>query len=92
MVILTKVMAKTVYRIDLSNPPLMQNVSRRDKFMQRVRERKTSSGMAPKKSFSIQGQGNLTLDRNVPVDVESARIKEKVKKMSLPRSASEPGM
>ena len=90
---LTRVMAKTVYRIDLHNPPLLQNVSRKDKFMQRVRGRKISEKTNTNKSFYIQGQNSIMLDRNTSVEVETARIQEKSsKKVSLPRSASEPGI
>lgn len=91
---LTRVMAKTVYRIDLHEPPLLQNVSRKNKFLQRVRGRKTSSGgkSGVNRSFLIQGQ-NLALERNSSVEVETPRINERTsKKTILPRSVSEPGI
>ena len=95
---LTRVMARTVYRIDLLDPPLRQ-LTRKDKVMKRV-QRKISSGDNLKKAFStglggFQFQGQNTQARNSgPAGESSSNVVDlkPPRQAALPRSASEPGM
>ena len=101
MEILTRVMAKTVYRIDLLDPPL-QHESRK-KGRRKIFEGKGGQKAAKLQSFSTGWGATSTttapkhshaaLERNVSAGYDvlgSAQLV--VKRSSLPRSASEPGM
>jgi hypothetical protein len=92
---LTRVMARTVYRIDLHDPPLQHVSTRKGKVMQRVKGRKTS---LKTQSFStgwsgLQGKSHATLERNTSAGESVSSEKTVAKKKTLlPRSSSEPGM
>ena len=92
---LTRVMARTVYRIDLHDPPLQHANTRKDKVMQRIKGRKTS---LKTQSFStgwsgLQGKSHATLERNTSAGESVSSEKTVVKKKAqLPRSSSEPGI
>eukprot|EP00111_Clytia_hemisphaerica_P001577 TCONS_00004492-protein len=94
MEILTRVMAKTVYRIDLLDPPL-QYLTRKGKVKKNFegRARNTSN----QQSFStgwggLNTQSSGALGRNTSAGANNSPQHLAVKKSSLPRSASEPGI
>lgn len=103
MEILTRVMAKTVYRIDLLDPPLQHDTrkGRRKIFEGRGKTSKTqsfSTGWGGVNTTTTQPpHGHAALERNVSAGEASGNVAQTasrltVKRSSLPRSASEPGM
>ena len=97
MEILTRVMAKTVYRIDLLDPPLQHDRNRRRKIFE-GKGRKTSKHQSFSTGWdgvtTTQENSHTALERNVSAgdgaQPNSSRLM--VQRSSLPRSASEPGM
>lgn len=99
MEILTRVMAKTVYRIDLLDPPLQHDTrkGRRKIFEGRTKTSKNQSFSTGWAGVTTQPPHSHTaLERNVSAGEASsgaqAASRLTVKRSSLPRSASEPGM
>lgn len=103
MEILTRVMAKTVYRIDLLDPPLQHDTRKGRRKIFEGRSRRTSknqsfsTGWGGVNTTTTQLQHSHTaLERNVSAGEASAGAqiasRVTVKRSSLPRSASEPGM
>ena len=95
---LTRVMARTVYGIDLQDPPL-EKLTQRSKVKKFGRGKmiESSSFEVRQQSFSrgwsrVHGQIKTTQVANEDNSAKKPLVLQKPEKHPLPRSASEPGM